>query len=505
MSGRGTFGVLACVLVLGAAVGPAAAPARGPGAHGRKGSSRQVAPAPSPSRGGTRNDEAPAPTPADDGARESRRGERRAAPTRAGGRGRERSRDTWRAGRSTSGGAQGGDRPGGGNTGASDTSGGGLPDGGTSGGGTGGDDKLGSGGTSGAGQGPGPIPGGLPGGGSSGTTVGPGTPGTTGTAPIPGALPGGTLVPAAGAVPSIAPPAIPLPRIGGGVENALVSGGAFADALLGPLGTAAARAGLGALLPPGMPGALAAAAPALLTPADFTALAAAIAATLTGARVERAGARTPTLFGDVLAGVPAGVWLVLAGLGGLSLFFAGTTAVATAASQRRGRALSQVESLAVTDSLTGLLMRGALEHRLAAEVGRARRYNRPVSVVFFDVRGLKQVNDLHGHGAGDRLLREVGALLNATSRDHDVCGRIGGDECVVVLPEDDGAGAEAFRDRVHASLPQARANLGLTTDWDLTSGVATFPQDGETPRELLDAADRRLYQHRGIEIDPPSA
>jgi diguanylate cyclase (GGDEF)-like protein len=126
-------------------------------------------------------------------------------------------------------------------------------------------------------------------------------------------------------------------------------------------------------------------------------------------------------------------------------------------------------------------------------------------VVFFDVRGLKRINDVHGHGAGDRLLREVGALLSATSRDHDVCGRIGGDECVVVLPEDDGEGADAFRRRVSGALPQARANVGLTTDWDLTSGVATFPRDGLTPGDLLAAADRRLYRDRGIEIDPPAS
>jgi diguanylate cyclase (GGDEF)-like protein len=213
----------------------------------------------------------------------------------------------------------------------------------------------------------------------------------------------------------------------------------------------------------------------------------------------------PALLGDALAGVPTGVWVLLAALGGLALLFAGTTTAAAIASHRRGRALSQVEARAVTDSLTGLLVRGALETRLAAEVGRARRYNRQVSVVFFDVRGLKRINDVHGHGAGDRLLREVGALLTTTSRDHDVCGRIGGDECVVVLPEDDGAGADAFRRRVYGALPQARANVGLTTDWDLTSGVATFPRDGLTPGDLLAAADRRLYRDRGIEIDPPAS
>ena len=218
--------------------------------------------------------------------------------------------------------------------------------------------------------------------------------------------------------------------------------------------------------------------------------------------VRRAGSRTP-IAGELLGGVPGIVWVALAGLGILTVLLAATTAAATAASRRRGRQLTQFESLAAIDALTGLLTRGALESRLAAEVGRARRHGRPLSVVFFDVRGLKAVNDLHGHGAGDRLLRAVGTLLTEISREHDVCGRIGGDECVVVLPEDGAAGAETFRDRVYARLPEVRAEVGLRTPWDLTAGVATFPQDGLAPRELLDAADRRLYQHRGIEIDAP--
>ena len=322
------------------------------------------------------------------------------------------------------------------------------------------------------------------------------------TAPIP--LPSGTVVPAKPNVPATVPTATVLPHLGPGVEDALASGRALSGAGIGRSGGGARGVAGVSRVSAGTLGALAAA-PALVAGDGFAALAAPITTARPGTPAGRTPSRVPTLLGDALAGVPTGVWFLLAALGGLALLFAGTTTAATIASRRRGRALSQVEARAVTDSLTGLLVRGALEARLAAEVGRARRHNRQVSVVFFDVRGLKRINDVHGHGAGDRLLREVGTLLNATSRDHDVCGRIGGDECVVVLPEDDGAGADAFRKRVYAALPQARANVGLTTDWDLTSGVATFPRDGLSPGDLLDTADRRLYQDRGIEIDPPAS
>jgi diguanylate cyclase (GGDEF)-like protein len=317
------------------------------------------------------------------------------------------------------------------------------------------------------------------------------------TAPIP--VSPGAVVPARPNVPSTVPTATALPRLGPGVEDALASAGALSDARIG-------RGGVAGVSPvsAGTLSALAAA-PALAAGDGFAALAAPITPAHPGTPAGGTRSRVPTVLGDALAAVPTAVWVLLAALGGLALLFAATTTVATIASHRRGRALSQVEARAVTDSLTGLLVRGALEGRLAAEVGRARRHNRQVSVVFFDVRGLKRINDVHGHGAGDRLLREVGALLNTTSRDHDVCGRVGGDECVVVLPEDDGAGADAFRRRVYAALPQARANVGLATDWDLTSGVATFPRDGLTPGDLLATADRRLYHDRGIEIDPPAS
>ena len=338
---------------------------------------------------------------------------------------------------------------------------------------------------------------------TSAVSTGTATPTPVAAAPIP--VPAPSAVPAPTNVPSTTPPPAQLPRLGRGVEDALASGRARSEARGARSGRGASGAGAGVAGVGAANLAAFAGGHGLGATDRLAALSAAGAPARPGIPAGRTTSRVPALIGDALAGVPAGVWALLAAVGGLALLFAGTTTAAAIASRRRGQALSQVEALAVTDSLTGLLVRGALEGRLAAEVGRARRYNRQVSVVFFDVRGLKRINDAHGHGAGDRLLREVGALLIATSRDHDVCGRMGGDECVVVLPEDDGAGADAFRKRVYAALPQARANVGLTTDWDLTSGVATFPRDGLTPGDLLDTADRRLYQDRGIEIDPPGS
>jgi diguanylate cyclase (GGDEF)-like protein len=194
------------------------------------------------------------------------------------------------------------------------------------------------------------------------------------------------------------------------------------------------------------------------------------------------------------------VWFALTGLSALVVALGAAAGVATRTSRRRARLLVQVTDMALTDPLTGLLSRRGIERGLTAELARAQRYGHPLSLVFFDVDGLKRVNDAHGHRAGDRVLAAVGSLLAEVSRDHDLCGRLGGDESVVVLPEQDRARALAFRDRVLARLPAYQAAVDLSTPWGLTAGVACCPDDGHTPEDLLAVADRRLYEHRGIDI-----
>lgn len=121
-------------------------------------------------------------------------------------------------------------------------------------------------------------------------------------------------------------------------------------------------------------------------------------------------------------------------------------------------------------------------------------------MAYIDVRGLKAVNDTHGHVAGDHLLREAAGLLLESARAHDVVGRVGGDEMAVLLPEQSAEGARAVATRIRGAVPAHRDELGLAVPWDLTVGIATFPDDGTTYDELIRAADRRLYQQRGISL-----
>ncbi len=135
---------------------------------------------------------------------------------------------------------------------------------------------------------------------------------------------------------------------------------------------------------------------------------------------------------------------------------------------------------AVTDSLTGLINHGALHLRMREEISRARRQGTPLACLLIDLDDFKAVNDEQGHQAGDEQLRGVAAALRAELRDHDVIGRYGGDEFVVLLPDADAAGGRAVADRIAAAAPMP-CSIGVS-------------QWGEplSADELLHRADRAL-------------
>ncbi|MHB8508704.1 MAG: GGDEF domain-containing protein [Candidatus Dormibacteria bacterium] len=159
------------------------------------------------------------------------------------------------------------------------------------------------------------------------------------------------------------------------------------------------------------------------------------------------------------------------------------------------RALS-LEALARTDHLTGIPNRRAVEERLQMEWERARRYQRPLSVIAIDVDRLKQTNDTHGHLAGDALLREVGERLNRRVRAGDYVGRVGGDEFVVVCPEADAEAARLVAQKlVSLVMAEPVVERGHTIPVSISVGWATGLT--ETASDLLRHADEALYRSKG--------
>jgi diguanylate cyclase (GGDEF)-like protein len=164
-------------------------------------------------------------------------------------------------------------------------------------------------------------------------------------------------------------------------------------------------------------------------------------------------------------------------------------AVDRAAAKIDRAAAAQDRAAASVDELTGAYLRGPGHIELKREIARARRTQQPLALAFLDVDGLKTVNDASGHGAGDRLLREIVGVLRARLRDYDVIVRQGGDEFVCALPGMSMAEAEARLGVIQEALsagPEPRS---------VTAGIAVL-EDEDTLESLIARADEALYQQR---------
>jgi diguanylate cyclase (GGDEF)-like protein len=161
------------------------------------------------------------------------------------------------------------------------------------------------------------------------------------------------------------------------------------------------------------------------------------------------------------------------------------------------RLFSQVQEMANSDGLTKLYNKRFFLGRLSEEILRAEKGHFPVSLFIFDLDNFKHYNDTQGHQAGDEVLKITGQLLRETVRPDDTPARYGGEEFVVILPQTpkDGAmvAAERFRERM-ASHPYPHRESQPLKVVSLSGGVATFPDDGRSGTDLIQAADAALYR-----------
>jgi diguanylate cyclase (GGDEF)-like protein/PAS domain S-box-containing protein len=151
---------------------------------------------------------------------------------------------------------------------------------------------------------------------------------------------------------------------------------------------------------------------------------------------------------------------------------------------------ARLKSLAVTDGLTGVKNRAALNEMLFEEFDRATRYGRPLSVILLDVDHFKPFNDTFGHPAGDAVLQSVASILKKTARATDVVARYGGEEFAVILPETDLAGAMIVAERCRRAIDGESWDKRPIT---ASLGVATMTSATEAAPVLLREADEALY------------
>ncbi|MEW6646206.1 MAG: diguanylate cyclase [Pseudomonadota bacterium] len=150
----------------------------------------------------------------------------------------------------------------------------------------------------------------------------------------------------------------------------------------------------------------------------------------------------------------------------------------------------ELERLAITDKLTGVYNRLKLDAVLAQQAAHAQRYNRPLSVVIFDLDNFKQVNDTYGHQVGDVVLQAFAQLVQNTIRKSDVFGRWGGEEFLLVCPETDVLGAAELADKIRLQMRGASFIEGFTQT--VSGGVAQL-REGQSLAEWIVLCDKLLY------------
>ncbi len=158
--------------------------------------------------------------------------------------------------------------------------------------------------------------------------------------------------------------------------------------------------------------------------------------------------------------------------------------------------LETIRTLSLTDELTGLLNRRGFTTLAEQAIRTSLRTGNRLWLLFADLDGLKDINDRHGHEAGDRALCEIAQLLRAGSfREADLVARLGGDEFAILATEVSPTDGSTFLQRVDEAVQRASAKSGREFTLSLSAGVAVLdPAHPETLDELIGQADRRMYE-----------
>ncbi len=161
----------------------------------------------------------------------------------------------------------------------------------------------------------------------------------------------------------------------------------------------------------------------------------------------------------------------------------------------RGR-IASLERLADEDSLTPVANRRAFVRQLTRMIAFTHRYGVPASVVYFDVNNMKQINDSHGHPAGDAALRHIATVLRDNIRSSDIVGRLGGDEFGVILAQTDEEQAHGKAAALAEAIAEAPLRWSdVTLRVSAAYGVYAF-SGTDDPQHAIEAADRAMYRQK---------
>lgn len=155
----------------------------------------------------------------------------------------------------------------------------------------------------------------------------------------------------------------------------------------------------------------------------------------------------------------------------------------------------EIFRLSTVDGLTQVYNRRYFQETLERELSRARRYDRPLALLLFDIDHFKRTNDTFGHRAGDYVLRRIAELMQQRARKVDVVARYGGEEFAVILPEIDLDGAELFAEKIRSLIAnESFVFEGREIPCTVSIGTAQLEVDCANAEDLIGTADRRLYK-----------
>jgi diguanylate cyclase (GGDEF)-like protein len=155
----------------------------------------------------------------------------------------------------------------------------------------------------------------------------------------------------------------------------------------------------------------------------------------------------------------------------------------------------EIYRLRITDNLTKVVNRRRFDEVLEGEVLRARRHERPLSLLMFDIDWFKRVNDDHGHLMGDTVLREVAQFAQTRVRRDDTIARYGGEEFVVLMPETALKNAQLVAEQLRAGIAgHAMEYRGVRLSVSVSVGCAELRESDFAPTDLVRRADEKLYE-----------
>jgi diguanylate cyclase (GGDEF)-like protein/PAS domain S-box-containing protein len=160
----------------------------------------------------------------------------------------------------------------------------------------------------------------------------------------------------------------------------------------------------------------------------------------------------------------------------------------------RKRAQSRLQYLASHDPLTGLSNRGHLRELLALALDGTGAGNERLALLYLDLDGFKEINDNHGHEAGDRVLCDVAQRIRQCVRRSDTVARLGGDEFVVLLPGAEEADAQALATAIGKAVRRPLVMGGISLSIGVSVGFSLYPDHGTDAHTLLRHADREMYR-----------